>query len=145
MFKVRVERLLTKDIDTVFEILSDHEGYTSFPGVTKAVLLEQGRDEKNGAGALREIGLGNASFLERITEFERPTRMCYQIESSKPLAMQHDKGEIVLSQEEGGTKVVWISEGRIKVPILGPLLFDKMIQKQAAAAFGGMLGIIEKR
>ena len=139
MFRIRVERLLDKPIDAVFNILSDHEGYKRFPGVSGAELLEEGRDEKNGEGALRKLSSDKKFFVERITHFERPTRMDYCVESTKPLPMRHDRGEITLSAAGDSTRVIWISEGHAMVPILGTLFFDRMIEKQGSAAFGAML------
>ena len=77
-----VERLIDKDIKTVFEVLADHEGSSQFRGVENATLLEPGEQEKNGAGALRQIDLGTVKFVERITVFDRPHRLDYLIEQS---------------------------------------------------------------
>ena len=139
MFRIRVERTLDMTIDRVFDILADHEGYTRFPGISGAQLLEEGSEEKNGEGALRKLTSGKGFFVERITRFERPTRMDYHVESTKPLTIRHDRGEITLSSEGNATKVVWISEGHATVPVLGTLFFDRMIEKQGSAAFGAML------
>ena len=58
MFHIHVERTIEKDINTVFEALSDHAAYDQFPGVNKSVLVDHGHAEKNGKGALRVIGAG---------------------------------------------------------------------------------------
>ena len=39
MFNIYVERVINKDINTVFEILSDHEGASQYRGVKNAKLL----------------------------------------------------------------------------------------------------------
>ncbi len=75
MFDIRIERVIDKPIDRVFETLADHDNYDSFRGVKESRLLEQGQTEKNGLGALRLIDLGSVRFEERITQFERPTRL----------------------------------------------------------------------
>ena len=139
MFRIRVERTIGGSIDRVFEMLSDHEGYTRFPGVTEACLLEEGRHEKNGEGALRKLSGEKGFFIERITRFERPARMDYLVTSSKPIELRHDRGEITLEQQGNETRVTWISEGHAKVPILGTVFFDRVIQRQGSAAFGAML------
>lgn len=94
MFRIHVERVLGKDIDSVFEAISDHARYVRFPGVSKSLLIAEGRDEKNGTGALRIIGAGRLELTERITRFERPNRMHYQIEKSSPFSVQHTKGRL---------------------------------------------------
>ena len=107
MFHIRVERLLNKDIDSVFEALSDHAGYARYAGVKRSVLLQPGEDEKNGTGAVRHVKSDLMEFHERITDFERPTRRGYLILKSSPLPFRHERGEITLTPEGGRTRVVW--------------------------------------
>ena len=145
MFNIRVERIVNKNINEVFEILAAHEDYGQFSGIKSVRLLELGHKERNGEGALREVDLGALVFKERITHFNRPYQINYLIESSKPLPMRHDLGEIRLSEEAEFTKVVWVSKGHIRVPLLGNLLFDKLFNKQGAAGFNSLLKSIEYR
>jgi hypothetical protein len=145
MFNIRVERVVKKHINDVFEILVSHEDYGQLPGIKSARLLEFGREERNGEGALREVDLGALVFQERITHFERPYQLNYLIESSKPLPVRHDLGEIRLCEEGEFTRVVWVSKGHIRVPLLGNLLFDKLFNKQGTAGFHSVLKSIEHR
>ena len=138
MFRIRVERLIPSDIETVFAALTDHAGYARFPGVAKASLLEPGPTDENGEGALRYIHGGGIHFYERITAYERPTRMCYRIEESKPLPIRHDLGEITLSEQGDATQVVWRSEGHIDLPLIGGLL-DRLSESRAAGSFAAIL------
>ncbi|MDN5567083.1 MAG: SRPBCC family protein, partial [Psychrobacter sp.] len=126
---------------------SDHASYGSFKGVGAAKLVTEGDEERNGVGALRTIQTGPVKFWERITAFERPTHMQYQIEKAKPIKMQHDKGSIDLKDlGDGTTQVTWVSEGRlvISLPLLGRL-FDRKMQKQGTIAFNSILKSIESR
>jgi len=145
MFNIRVERVLKKHINDVFEMLVAHEDYGQLPGIKSARLLEFGREERNGEGALREVDLGALVFQERITNFERSYQIDYRIESSKPLPVRHDIGEIRLTEEGEFTRVVWVSKGHIPIPILGNLFFDKLFNKQGAAGFHSALKSIERR
>lgn len=139
MFRIRVEEFVESDIESVFEKLTDHENYKQFAGIERSVLLEEGKTEKNGVGALREIESNPFVLRERILEFERPTRMTYLIESTKPIGMRHHKGEITLTAEGSGTRVVWISEGHIRIPLLGNLVFDRMVEKRISRAFSKII------
>ncbi len=143
MFRIHVERILSRDIDTVFEALSDHARYDRFPGVGKSLLVEEGKDEKNGSGALRIIGAGRLELHERITRFERPGRMHYHIEKSSPFSVKHTKGEIVLEPEGEGTRVTWISEGYVQVPLLGRVM-DRLAERSFSRAFSSLLKAIER-
>lgn len=142
MFKVKVERVINKPIEEVFEAISDHANYQRFPGVSYSALLEEGTDERNGKGALRRIHGGPVKFDERITEFERPTKMAYLIEHSSPVNMRHDRGEITLTAQGDKTHVLWESEGHLEVPILGNWL-DKKFEKKGGQSFGAILKSID--
>ena len=147
MFKIKVERIIKKPIDEVFEALSDHASYGSFKAVGVAKLVTEGDKERNGIGALRTIQTGPIKFWERITAFERPTHMQYKIEKARPVKMQHDKGVIDLKDlGDGTTRVTWVSEGRIVVPLplIGRLL-DRKMQKQGTVGFSSILKAIESR
>lgn len=147
MFKIKVERIVKKPINEVFEVLSDHASYGLFKAVGVAKLVTEGYEERNGVGALRTIQTGPVKFWERITVFERPTQMQYQIEKARPIKMKHDKGIIDLKDlGDGTTQVTWVSEGRLVVPL--PLigrLFDRKMQKQGTIGFSSILKAIESR
>lgn len=143
MFRIRVELLLGKNIESVFAALSNHEGYGRFPGVDLCELLETGGTERDGEGALRRVVAGRFELRERIVRFERPTRMDYRIESAKPIGVRHDRGEIRLSAEGSATRVVWISEGAMTVPLLGPLVLDRLVERRFGRAFERMLRFVE--
>jgi len=144
MFHIHVERFIGKDIESVFEALSDHAAYDQFSGVDRSILVEHGSLEKNGEGALRIIGAGPLELHERITEFERPNKMHYRIEKSSPFPLDHRRGEITLHRSGEGTRVIWISTGHIKLPLAGHVL-DKLAQKQFSKAFDSLLKAIDRR
>ncbi|BEH15606.1 SRPBCC family protein [Marinobacter shengliensis] len=102
MFRIHVERLLNMDINTVFEAIADHARYDRFPGVSKSVLVEEGKEEKNGTGAL------------------------------------------VLKAEGEKTRVTWISEGHVRVPLLGRMM-DRLAERSFSKAFSSLLKAIERR
>jgi uncharacterized protein YndB with AHSA1/START domain len=120
MARVEVERTLAAPIEDVFELLSNHEGYTRFRGFSLAELVREGEGERNGVGALRRLHTGGLKFDEEITAFERPTRMDYVIrEVNAPL--QHEGASIVLSPAEAGTRVRWTSTSTMRIPLVGGL------------------------
>ena len=145
MFKIKVERIVRKPINEVFEALSDHASYGLFKSVGVAKLVTEGDEERNGVGALRTVQTGAFKVWERITAFERPIHMQYQIEKARPIKMEHYKGIIDLKYlGDGSTHVTWISEGRLVVPLLGRL-FDRKMQKQGTIVFNSMLKSLESR
>ncbi|AMT97273.1 SRPBCC family protein [Psychrobacter alimentarius] len=145
MFKIKVERIVRKPINEVFEALSDHASYGLFKSVGVAKLVTEGDEERNGVGALRTVQTGAFKVWERITAFERPIHMQYQIEKARPIKMEHYKGIIDLKDlGDGSTHVTWISEGRLVVPLVGRL-FDRKMQKQGTIVFNSMLKSLESR
>ena len=59
-----------------------------------------------------------------------------------PIPVRHDKGEITIQPIDDKTKVVWVSEGHMNVPIIGSIL-DKVVESKLSKAFGAMLKYIE--
>lgn len=143
MFKIRVNCVVDKSAEKVFESITDHENYNKFPGIDKSVLVEEGTTVKNGEGALRVIGAGIFEFRERIISYEKSSKMVYHIEETNPIPICHDKGEIMLEPIDDKTRVLWLSEGHMNVPLLGPVL-DKLVEFQVSRAFRNILKHIEE-
>ena len=142
MFRIKLECILDKAIDEVFDAITDHANYKQFPGIDGSILVKEGKHEKNGTGALRIISASPFKLTERITHFEKPSCMKYHIETSSPISMRHDKGEITLEVVDDKTKVIWISEGHMEIPIIGSV-FDKAIEFKISKAFHAILKYIE--
>ncbi len=121
MRTVRVEKTFAAPIDAVFDVISDHAGYARLRPVQRAWLLEEGADDPNGLGAVREIHVWPLRFVEEITRFERPTRMDYLIRAvNVPLA--HDGGSMTLEATAAGTHLRWTSTFEFTVPGIGGAL-----------------------
>lgn len=143
MQTIVVERTLAAPIEKVFDVLSDHANYKSFPGVKDSLLLEPGTPDRNGVGALRHIVTPGVWFKERITAYERPRRFDYRIiESSLPI--DHQGGNVRLAPVAGGTQVTWTTTMRLKVPVIGGLL-TRLAAGKLRQAFGSMLRETERR
>lgn len=69
--------------------------------------------------------------------------MDYRIEKSSPFRVQHMKGEIVLKPEGEQTRVIWISEGVVQVPLLGRMM-DRVAERSFSKAFSSLLKAIER-
>lgn len=144
MFDITVQYNIALPIETVFEAISDHQSYNRFNACKFANLVETGDSERNGLNALREIHVGPLQLMERITVFERPTRMDYHIESSKPVSIEHIIGSITLAViDDNNTAVKWISQGTIQVPFIGRYI-DRKFTKQGTKGFLSILKHIER-
>ncbi len=117
MSTVHVEKTIAAPIDRVFEVISDHAGYSRFPGIRSSELVREGEVERNGVGALRRIHSRPLLFVEEITGFERPTRLDYLIrEVNAPL--HHQGGSMVLSERGPDSHIVWTSTFDFTIPVI---------------------------
>ncbi len=109
-------------IERVWELISNHEGYPEvFEGVTSCKLLKEGKDDRNGVGATREVLIGRVRFVENIVVFDPPRRLEYRvIECSVPL--DHELGRIDLIPRGEGTELHWVTTFHVAVPLIGGLL-----------------------
>jgi len=69
-------------IERAWELLSDQEGYTFAKQVSKAELLKEGRDDKNGVGAILRIRAMGATIVWEVVGFDPPHRFEYRITKS---------------------------------------------------------------
>ena len=95
MKTVRVERSIAAPAADVFEMLTDHAGYTRFRGVSKAERFRDGEPDPNGVGAMRRITTPPVTFEEEILTFDRPRRMDYVIRKAN-FPLEHEGGSIVV-------------------------------------------------
>jgi carbon monoxide dehydrogenase subunit G len=143
MQSIRVTHTIQAPAEQVFDILADHANYKLFPGVSDSKLLTPGKKERDGVGAVREVKVGAARFVEEITHYQRPSRLDYLIVRSFP-PVQHKGGSIRLEPSGGGTLVTWTSEVRLRLPLLGGLL-TPLLCKQLSEGFLHTLKAVEKR
>jgi uncharacterized protein YndB with AHSA1/START domain len=141
MYEIRVSRTLQAPAEHVFELISDHENYKRFRGATSSRLITEGREERNGLGAVRRIALGPIHFIEEITAFERPGRMDYLIREVN-LPMRHEGGSILLTPRGERTDVLWTSRFETTSRLFGRGLGVVAVQA-LTRGFSGMLSQVE--
>lgn len=108
-------------IDRAWELLSDQEGYTFVKQVSKAELIQEGRGDKNGVGAVLKIRAMGATLLWEVVGFEPPHRFAYRI-TKFPLPFRHETGSVELTSRGSGTGVRWLSSFEVPVPLAGRVL-----------------------
>lgn len=143
MQTIIVQRVIPASPEKVFDVLSDHANYKSFPGVKDSYLTSEGKPHQNGVGAVRHIVTPGIWFDEQITHFDRPKRFDYRIIRSN-VPLEHQGGSVRLEAVGTGTKVTWTTVMRVKLPLVGGLL-TKLAAGKLGQAFGGMLKETERR
>lgn len=142
MYLIHVTARFDAEPERVFDVLADHETFFSFGSAT-CRLVEEGKGDRNGLGAVREIRDRQMVFREEITVFDRPRRFDYVIRSltgplGLPLPVEHERGWLEFHAEDGSTRVDWRSRFRITLPLVGPLL-ERRVGPSFADAFGRLL------
>jgi uncharacterized protein YndB with AHSA1/START domain len=143
MKTITVTRTINAPIEKVFDIISDHARYKDFPGIRDSKLVREGRTERNGVGAVREIDAGKAWFQEEVTAYDRPRRLDYLIVKSRP-PLEHKGGSVRLEPSAGGCTVTWTTTVGVKIPLIGGLI-DRLMLPQLERGLAGTLKHIERR
>ncbi|MCW2958995.1 MAG: hypothetical protein JWP18_1798 [Solirubrobacterales bacterium] len=98
--------LITKQINapvqTVFDVLTQHDGYGAFsPGPVRVELERPGTPDANGVGAIRKILGAGPAIREEVYRYDEPTHFSYGIISGAPV--KDHRGDVVLEERAGGT------------------------------------------
>jgi hypothetical protein len=97
--------LVKAPIDVVFDVLTDHRGYSRITPVRSSTLEREGKGDPNGLGAIRRLGLVGPPIREEVTEFARPNRFVYRLLSGAPV--RDHVGTVELAEEPGGTRMTY--------------------------------------
>lgn len=141
---IEVVRELDAPLPALFEILSDHAGFSRFPGVAEAELTRPGLTERNGLGAQRRLKVGGSMVWEDIVGFERDRLIEYRIVKLRPNLIRHEIGrQRFEALPDGRTRVHWTSHFEPRIPLIGRWLL-KPVEQQFAKGFAVMLRSAEK-
>ncbi len=148
MYLIHVTKTFDADVERVFEALSDHETLLTV-GNAVCRLIDEGSEERDGVGAVREIRVGSAvRFEEAIPAFDRPRSYDYRIRTLKvlgvPFPAKHERGWLEFHDEGGSTRVEWRSRFRITLPIIGPRL-DPFLGRVFEREFGRIMKAAARR
>lgn len=115
MARFTVHRSIAAPMDVVFDVLSDHRGYTDVSVFRSATLEREGKPVPDGVGAIRALKVVGPTMREEVTAFERPTLMEYQALSGIP-ARSHS-ASIKLGVEGTGTFLSYSVDSVPKLPM----------------------------
>lgn len=127
MYHLHDEITIAASPEEVFRVVTDHESFLGGIGGSVCRLVREGTPDRNGLGAIREINADGMRFSEEITSFEPPRRYTYRItqllgKNGKPFPFEHEGGELLFQSCAGGTKVIWDTSFRVRIPIVGWLV-----------------------
>lgn len=112
---------LTREIgapaETVFEVLTDHAGYSRLTPLRKSELEREGAEDQNGVGAIRRLTVAGPPMREEVIAYEAPRRFSYTVLSGLPV--RDHVGTVELSEEGGRTKMVYAVRTQPTLPVAG--------------------------
>ena len=113
-------------MEAVFGRLADHAHYDQLPSVSLSKLLREGRETRNGLGAVRELNVSVIRFIEDITAYQPPRLLEYRVRACYlrfgrsgwqiPFPLIHQLGRITLVETASGTQIDWLSQFTVKLP-----------------------------
>lgn len=106
MLELREEAIIAAEPTAVWEVLADHENMNKWGNLRHSARMRPGLKEPNGVGAVRRLETTLIVMEERITRFDAPRRLDYDVIRGAPGYNAH--GVITLTKlPSGGTHVHW--------------------------------------
>jgi uncharacterized protein YndB with AHSA1/START domain len=111
-------REIAAPVETVFDVLTDHAGYSKLTPLRKSELERRGEGDPNGVGAIRKLTAVGPPMREEVIAYEAPSRFSYKVLSGLPV--RDHVGTVELSQDQdGGTKMVYAVRTQPTLPVVG--------------------------
>ena len=118
------------DRESVWRVVADAPGWSSWGAWSKSELQREGHPTPGGVGAIKSLTSETRRpvvSVEEVTVFEPPARLGYKLLSGLPL--RNCEAEIALTEAPGGgTDITWRSQFDPKFPLTGGL-FRRALQK----------------
>jgi Polyketide cyclase / dehydrase and lipid transport len=107
-------RQVAVDPGAAWSIVSDHEYMSEWTPARAVVLENLGRPDPNGVGAVRALHMWGPTIRERITAFEPPTRLEYELVSGLPF--RDYTGQIIIGPSGNGSVITTTISFRTILP-----------------------------
>jgi uncharacterized protein YndB with AHSA1/START domain len=129
--------------EVVFDVLTDHRGYTKITPLRKAELEREGEPSPNGLGAIRVLSaLPGPPMREEVIGYERPSRFSYTVLSGLPV--RDHVGTVELRPKDGGTEITYAVKSTPTLPLAGPV-FMAILKKAIRDLITGVSKESERR
>lgn len=101
--------------EAVWALLAEVETWPRWADFASAELEEPGNPDRRGVGAVRRFRRGRYTTRERVTTFEPPRRLGYELLSGIPI--RDYRAEVTLEPAADGTLITWRSTFRRRFPV----------------------------
>ncbi|MCE5292499.1 MAG: SRPBCC family protein [Nocardiaceae bacterium] len=109
-----VSRLTEAEPSTTWNVISDPDVMARWTPYRQVTLEKAGAPEPNGVGAVRAMRGFGPTVRERITTFEPPARMRYELVAGLPF--RDYTGEITVEPHNSGSRITCVIRFRTVVP-----------------------------
>lgn len=103
--------------ETVFEVLTDHRGYSKLTPLRKSELEREGDPAPNGVGAIRVLSAVGPPLREEVVGYAPVERFSYRLLSGLPV--RDHVGTVALEPSGDGTEVTYAVRTHPTVPVVG--------------------------
>jgi uncharacterized protein YndB with AHSA1/START domain len=115
--KIDIEAHSAADPHTVYDLLRDGATWPTWSPLGSFALDREGKDEREGLGAIRVFKTGRTTSCEEIVELVPDRRLSYALRSGLPL--RGYRADIDLEADGDGTTIHWRSSFDAKIPGTG--------------------------
>ena len=103
--------------EIVFDVLTDHRGYSKLTPLRRSELEREGEPGPNGVGAIRVLTAVGPPMREEVIAYEAPRRFSYTVLSGLPV--RDHVGTVELAPSGQGTKITYAVRTIPTVPVAG--------------------------
>jgi uncharacterized protein YndB with AHSA1/START domain len=135
-------REIAAPAETVFEVLTDHRGYSKLTPLRKSELEREGEPAPNGVGAIRKLTAVGPPMREEVLAYEAPSRFSYTVLSGLPV--RDHVGTVELTAQGGRTKMVYAVRTQPTLPVVGPVVVAA-VKQAIKGLIGGVAAESERR
>ncbi|OBG43029.1 SRPBCC family protein [Mycolicibacterium fortuitum] len=96
-------RLVSVRPEVAWTVLTDHDRMAEWMPARKVVLEVPGGPDRHGVGAIRAVHSFGTVIRERITTFDAPTTLRYELVSGLPF--RDYAGQITVEPQAGGSRI----------------------------------------
>jgi uncharacterized protein YndB with AHSA1/START domain len=137
-----LEKTIAAPPSTVFEVLTDHRGYSAISPIRSSTIEREGDPAPNGIGAIRVMKTVGPPLREEVVEFVPGERFVYRLLSGAPL--RDHVGTVVLTEHAVGTQASYRIDTTPTIPVIGRAVMP-IVKTSVRQLFDGVAKESERR
>jgi Polyketide cyclase / dehydrase and lipid transport len=146
--EIRRTRTIAAEPQTIWDVLADFGAVSSWADFVDHSCLLSPSAEEIGIGACRRVQLGRDTLVERITDFDPPNVLSYDIEGLLPRLVRHLRTSWTLRPIASGFTEVTLTNtvdiGSNPVQRLAERIFGRVSVKQINLLLSGLAKRVER-